>query len=194
MASTKSKRTRIARPASIVGLAWRGMRECQSVPIGITGLVGAVLAAAFSAGTVTMPLWLVLVIASVVIFTMSILIGMVVIAWTSNYDLLPRVLQVVKSFPPFDTAVAMLVVEDSHMLSNDMPISVYQLVGDVEQLVGMGKVVHQQQTGEFQIAVAVRVGDSDWNNHISNERGDALVIKPSIPSSYMPAVPLTSTN
>lgn len=132
----------------------------------------------------------VLLIFVVLLYVNFIFIHAAYIAHKNNRVLLPAVKY--SSAPPiaYQPSVALLLLEDSELFSYDAIVGVYKSENEIEQLIGIGRVINIQENGKIQILVTNDLGySSDWAQYITNNITllQKMLVKPTVPAFAMEA-------
>lgn len=111
-------------------------------------------------------------------------------AYTKSRFPLPRVIFSTTAPPIAQGAACLLLLEPSDLFSHDVIVSIYCREAHYEELIGYGRVLTIQTTGQVQVLVTHIVGDPGavvWEGLIQNNRvwHDKVLVKPFLTSELL---------
>ncbi|MGJ8657115.1 MAG: hypothetical protein ACSHX6_11750 [Akkermansiaceae bacterium] len=163
---------------------YEGLRRTHGVTMGIAGMILAFIMWKFAPNSKIDLFWLAPLIIIPSIFIIGLIDACRQLA-TIKTQPLPKVKAFRESYPPFEQASGVLLIEPSALYAFNSEVSVYLDVGGFEVPVGIGYVLNIQQNQLVQVLItqlfSKNAEDKTWED-VKNNNHDALarlLVRPS---------------
>lgn len=175
----------MAAPKTFPDLLYQSFTEIHGPFLSIAGVILVFVGYYFVPSDATVPMRWVIPISVFLLFAIFLFIRAAYTAHHHDRNQLPDVRFV--SPPPkmYDPAVALMLLSPSPIFSYDTVVAVYQRSDEMEQLMGLGRVINIQENGMIQVLVIKDLGNADtWKELCSNDAKFLrhLLVKPNVPS------------